>query len=105
MAYRYAFFVETITHALEMYARSISDSDGFMIELVRRCQKLWEHLRIQGIEFMNMTYEEFCDQCEKKKNIVFMSDEEFDEYKKAIRIYGSIASVIVSGDIDKFSVL
>lgn len=105
MDWTFDFFVDTMTHALEMFERSISDNDALIIELVRRCKKLCEHLRIKGIKFTNMTYEEFCTQCEKKKNIVFMSDEEIVDHNKAMRVYYSIVDVVKAGDVDKFSVL
>jgi hypothetical protein len=37
-----------------------------------------------------MTYEQFCEQLEHKKNIVFLSDDEVDAFNKAVKIMNAL---------------
>ena len=55
-------------------------------ESLRRSRAMWENIRVYGLDICGMTYEQFCDQCDKKKNIVFLSDDEVEDFNKAIEI-------------------
>ena len=48
-----------------------NDNDKMSYELVRRSRAMWENIRIYGLDIYGMTYEQFCNQFDKKKNIVF----------------------------------
>lgn len=67
-----------------------NDSDKMIYESLRRSKAIWENIRIHGLEICGMTYEQFCDQCDKKKNIVFLSDDEIEDFNKAVQIMNVI---------------
>ena len=72
--------------ALEIYVNA-DDSDGkFTYELLRRSKAMWENIRIHGLDSYGITYEQFCDQFNRKKNIVFFTDDELKDFNKAIEI-------------------
>lgn len=63
-----------------------NDNDKLIYDLLRRSKAIWENIRIHGLDIYGMTYEQFCDQCDKKKNIVFLSEDELEDFNKAIKI-------------------
>ena len=63
-----------------------NDNDKMIYESLRRSRAMWENIRVHGLNIYGMTYEQFCDQCDKKKNIVFLSDDEVKDFNKAIEI-------------------
>lgn len=47
---------------------------------------MWENIRINGLEICGMSYEKFYEQLEKKKHVIFISDDEIESFNKAIQI-------------------
>ena len=72
--------------ALEKYANSDDSDSKFTYELLRRSKAMWENIRIHGLDVYGMTYEQFCNQFNDKKNIIFMSDDELKDFNKAVEI-------------------
>ena len=69
-----------------------NDSDKLIYESLRRSKAIWENIRIHGLEICGMTYEQFCDQCDKKRNIVFLADDEVEDFNKAVEIMNVMRS-------------
>ena len=63
-----------------------NEYDKMIYESLRRSRAMWKNIRIYGLDICGMTYEQFCDQCDKKKNIVFLSDDEVEDFNKVIEI-------------------
>lgn len=89
-------FVSPIEFALqetmERFENSEDENDKLIYEALRRSKMIWENIKINGLEICGMTYEQFCGQCGRKKNIVFLSDDEVDDFNKAIEIMNVIRS-------------
>lgn len=81
-------FTSPIEFAIEKTLETLGDSenDRTIKESLKRSAKTWESIRIHGLSICGMTYEQFCEQFEEKKNVVFMSDEELEVYYKAVKI-------------------
>lgn len=83
-------FTSPIDFALEktikQFENADNDNDKMIYELLRRSKTMWENIRIYGLDICGMTYEQFCDQCSKKRNIVFLSDDEVENFNKALQI-------------------
>lgn len=81
-------FTSTIEFAIEKTLKALGDSEGDRIikESLRRSAKMWEAIRVHGLSICGMTYEQFCNQFEEKKNVIFMSDNELEVYNKAVKI-------------------
>ena len=75
-----------LQEAIKRFENYDNDNDKMIYESLRRSRALWENIRIYGLDICGMTYEQFCDQCDKKKNIVFLSDDEVEDFNKAIEI-------------------
>ena len=69
-----------------------NDSDKLIYESLRRSKAIWENIRIHGLEICGMTYEQFCDQCDKKRNIVFLAEDEVEDFNKAVEIMNVMRS-------------
>lgn len=59
---------------------------------LKRSRAMWENIKINGLEICGLTYEQFCEQLEKKKNIVFLSDDEVADFNKAVQIMNVMRS-------------
>ena len=77
-----------LQETMKQFENYDNDNDKMIYESLRRSKAIWENIRIYGLDICGMTYEQFCDQCEKKKNIIFMSDNEIKTFNKAIEIMG-----------------
>lgn len=71
---------------IKQFENADNDNDKMIYESLRRSKVMWGNIRIHGLDIYGMTYEQFCDQCDKKKNIVFLSDDEVEDFNKAIEI-------------------
>lgn len=69
-----------------------NEDNKLIYEALRRSQVMWENIKIHGLEICGMTYEQFCEQCNKKKNIVFLADDEVEDFNKAIQIMNVMRS-------------
>ena len=63
-----------------------NDNDKLLYEVLKRSKVMWDNIRIHGLETCGMTYEQFCEQLETKKNIVFLTDDGMKNFSKAIQI-------------------
>lgn len=62
------------------------ENSRIIYEGLKRSKALWEHIKIYRLNIYNKSYEEFCEECEKKRNIIFLSDDELENFAKAIEI-------------------
>ena len=83
-------FTSPIDFALQETMKQFENADNnnnkMIYESLRRSRAMWENIRVYGLDICGMTYEQFCDQCNKKRNIVFLSDDEVEDFNKAIEI-------------------
>lgn len=59
---------------------------------LKRSEAMWENIKIHSLQICGLTYEQFCEQLENKKNIVFLSDDEIKDFNKAVQIMNVIRS-------------
>lgn len=71
---------------MKRFENSQDKNDQMIYESLRRSKAMWDNIRVHGLDICGMTYEQFCDQCDKKKNIVFLSDDELEDFNKAVQI-------------------
>lgn len=81
-------FTSPIEFAIEKTLKMLGDSENDRIikESLKRSAKMWEAIRVHGLSIYGMTCEQFCKQFEEKKNVIFMSDGELENYNKAVKI-------------------
>ena len=75
-----------LQETMKQFENYDNDNDKMIYESLRRSRAMWGKIRVHGLGVYGMTYEQFCDQCDKKKNIVFLSDDEVEDFNKAIEI-------------------
>ena len=72
--------------AMKEFEGSDDKNDKIIYEGLRRSMAVWEGIKIHNLQIYGMTYEQFCEQCESKTNIVFFADNEMQNINKAMRI-------------------
>ena len=75
-----------LQETMKQFENADNDNNKMIYESLRRSRAMWKNIRIYGLDICGMTYEQFCDQCNKKRNIVFLSDDEVEDFNKAIEI-------------------
>ena len=75
-----------LQETMKRFENADNDSDKLLYEILKRSKVIWDNIKINGLGIVGMTYEQFCEQFEHKKNIVFLSDDEIDKFNKAVRI-------------------
>ena len=81
-----------LQETMKQFEDSDKDNDKLIYNSLRRSQVMWENIKIHGLEICGMTYEQFCEQCNKKKNIVFLADDEVEDFNKAVQIMNVMRS-------------
>lgn len=82
-------FTDTIKFALENMIKQIeengidSKTNGLIYETLKRDKVVIENLSINGLEYIGYTFDQFCEQCKEKRNILFLTDEELKVYNEA----------------------
>ena len=101
----YNIFTSPIKFALERTMKesenTTDENDKFIYESLRRANCLFEDVTIHGISICGMTYEDYARQCKDKKNLLFLSDEEFEKYKRIIKEFDKYSKIV--NFIDKLS--
>ena len=81
-----------LQETIKQFENTDNDNDKMIYESLRRSRAMWKNIRIYGLDICGMTYEQFCDQCDKKKNIVILSDDEVEDFSKVIEIMKVVRS-------------
>ena len=91
-------FTAPIEFALQKAMKEFDGSDDknnkIIYEGLRRSMEVWEGIKIHNLQIYGMTYEQFCEQCESKPNIVFFTDNEMQNLNKAMRIMRAIDGIM-----------
>ena len=72
--------------AMKEFEESDDKNDKIIYEGLRRSMAVWEGIKIHNLQIYGVSYEQFCEQCETKTNIVFLTDDEMQNINKAMRI-------------------
>lgn len=59
-----------------------------------RSRTVLEALKVNGLQIVGMSYEEFCRQVEDKTEAVFMTGEEAAEMREALKLYRKIREAV-----------
>lgn len=60
-----------------------------------RSRTVLEALKINNLQIVNMSYEEFCKQVKDKTEVIFMTEEEAGEMWEALKLYRKIREAVV----------
>lgn len=81
-----------LQEAMKQFENAHNDNDKLIYEHLRRGKAIWDNIRIYGLEICGMIYEQFYNQCERKKNIVFLTDDEVKDFNKAVQMMNVMRS-------------
>jgi hypothetical protein len=70
-----------------------SKTNGLIYETLKRDKAVIENLSINGLEYVGYTFDQFCEQCKEKKNILFLTDEELRIYNEAKSNYNKLCLI------------
>lgn len=79
-----------LQETIKKYENSENDSDKLLCSVLERSKVLWESIKLHNLDVYGLSYEDFCKQCEEKRNIIFLSDEEVELFNKALKIMNAI---------------
>lgn len=83
-------FVDPIEFALrktmQQFEESDTENDKIIYESLRKSMAVWKSIKIHNLQIYGVSYEQFCEQCKTKTNIVFLTDDEMQDINKAMRI-------------------
>lgn len=87
--------VMAIKHAIEDKLSDIQAIDaGLLGAALEHAKILMTHANFYGVETYGRTKEEFEALCKEKRNVLFLTDQELLEYKKAKAIMSMLKEVI-----------
>lgn len=66
------------------------EENNLLREALKRSKAMWESIRIRGLQICGMTYEQYCEQLESKRNVIFLTDDEMKDYIKAQKIMNAL---------------
>ena len=81
-----------LQETMKRFENPNNSNDKLIYETLKRSKKIWENIKINGLEICGMTYEQFCEQCNEKNHIVFLSDDEVEDFNKAVHIMNIMRS-------------
>ena len=76
----------SLQKAIKEFEGSDDKNDKIIYEGLRRSMAVWEGIKIHNLQIYGVSYEQFCEQCKTKTNIVFLTDDEMQDINKAMRI-------------------
>ena len=60
-----------------------------------RSRKVLEALKINNLQVVNMSYEEFCKQVKDKTEVIFMTEEEAGEMREALKLCRKVREALI----------
>ena len=86
----FEYLIKYLDQEIPKYKDSDEEYKQIIYEDLIRTKKLLENIRVYGVQILNTSYERYCENLEEKHNIVFLTDEEMQETRKALKIYAAI---------------
>ena len=99
-------FLSPVLYAIEKLIEDLEIKDeltrdeSLIYNALQRDKALFEKLNIHCIEFGNKTFDDYIVSLDKKRNILFLTDEEVQTYAKALKLYNNINSIMKDNEKD-----
>lgn len=75
-----------IRQAIKQFEGKDDDSSKIMYRCLQASEKVFNDLYVAGINLFGKTYEKFLEELKEKRNVVFLSDDELEDYNKAMKV-------------------
>lgn len=84
------YLIKYIDQEIPKYKDSDEEYKQIIYEELIRTKKLLENIKVYGVQVLNTSYEQYCKNLEEKHNIVFLTDEEMQDIRNALKLYTTI---------------
>lgn len=84
------YLIKYLDQEIPKYKDSDEEYKQIIYEDLIRTKKLLENIKVYGVQLLNTSYEQYCDKLEERHNILFLTDEEMQDIRKALKIYAAI---------------
>lgn len=87
--------VYAIDREIEQHEGREEDYHKIIYAGLLRSRTVLEALKVNGLQIVGMSYEEFYRQVEDKTEVIFMTEEEAGEMREALKLYRKIKEVVI----------
>lgn len=84
------YLIKYLDQEIPKYKDSDEEYKQIVYEELIRTKKLLENIKVYGIQVLNTSYEQYCENLEEKHNILFLTDEEMQGIRNALKLYTAI---------------
>lgn len=84
------YLIKYLDQEIPKYKDSDEEYKQIIYEELIRTKKLLENIKVYGVQVLNISYEQYCKNLEEKHNIVFLTDEEMQDIRNALKLYTTI---------------
>lgn len=84
------YLIKYLDQEIPKYKDSDEEYKQIVYEELIRTKKLLENIKVYGIQVLNTSYEQYCENLEEKHNILFLTDEEMQDIRNALKLYTAI---------------
>lgn len=84
------YLIKYLDQEIPKYKGSDEEYKQIVYEELIRTKKLLENIKVYGIQVLNTSYDQYCDNLEERHNILFLTDEEMQDIRNALKLYTTI---------------
>ena len=84
------YLIKYLDQEIPKYKDSDEEYKQIIYEELIRTKKLLENIKMYGVQVLNISYDQYCDNLEERHNVLFLTDEEIQDIRKALKIYAAI---------------
>ena len=84
------YLIKYLDQEIPKYKDSDEEYKQIVYEELIRTKKLLENIKVYGIQVLNTSYDQYCENLEERHNILFLTDEEMQDVRNALKLYTTI---------------
>lgn len=84
------YLIKYLDQEIPKYKDSDEEYKQIIHEELIRTKKLLENIKVYGIQVLNTSYDQYCDNLEERHNILFLTDGEMQDIRNALKLYTAI---------------
>lgn len=84
------YLINYLDQEIPKYKDSDEEYKQIVYEELIRTKKLLENIKVYGVQVLNTSYEQYCNNLEERHNILFLTDEEMQDIRNALKLYTTI---------------
>lgn len=84
------YLIKYLDQEIPKYKDSDEEYKQIIHEDLIRTKMLLENIKVYGVQVLNTSYEQYCENLEERHNILFITDEEMQDIRNALKLYTAI---------------